>query len=134
MLNTSKIRNIYSKIQNQLFSMIPEKWSSIYLYASVIDKLNNIQAGEMFFYYYPSSILVKKKPVSVYEVPTKLNVSETAYMKLVKDLYETKKEDRYDVFEHLGAKKNHDLVVGIGAVIVIAGLATVAIVTRKNNA
>ena len=92
MLNTSKIRNIYSKIQNQLFSMIPEKWSSIYLYASVIDKLNNIQAGEMFFYYYPSSILVKKKPVSVYEVPNKFNVSETAYMKLVKDLYGTIKE------------------------------------------
>ena len=88
MLNTAKLRNIYSKIQTELFYMIPEKWDRIYLYASMIEKANNLQTGEMFFYYYPKGIL-KKNPVNVYEVPFKFNIDEEAYMQLVNKLYET---------------------------------------------
>lgn len=88
MLNTPRLRNIYSKIQTELFYMIPEKWDRIYLYASMMEKANNLQTGEMFFYYYPKGIL-KKNPVNVYEVPSKFNIDEDAYMQLVNKLYET---------------------------------------------
>lgn len=88
MLNTSKLRKIYSKIQTQLFYLIPEKWDRIYLYASMYENRNHLEAGEMFFYYYPKGIL-KKNPVNVYEVPSKFNVEEEAYMKLVDTLYQT---------------------------------------------
>ncbi len=93
MLNTPRIRNIYSKIQNQIFNMIPEKWDRLYLYASVIEQINNLQTGEMFFYYFPKGI-IKKNPVNAYEVPGKFNVDEDAYMKLADRLYATIKELR----------------------------------------
>lgn len=88
MLNTAKLRSIYSKIQTQLFYMIPEKWDKIYLYASITEKANNLETGEMFFYYYPKGLL-KKNPINVYEIPTKFNIDENAYMKLVDKLYNT---------------------------------------------
>ena len=53
MLNTIRLRKIYSEIQNKLFYLIPEKWNKVYLYASVIKQLNNLETGEMFFYYFP---------------------------------------------------------------------------------
>lgn len=87
MLTTPETRNVYEKIQKQLFYMIPEKWDKLFLYASVLDHYNNIQTGEMFFYYYPKSVL-KKNPVNVYEVPEKFNIDETAYLKLAEKLYE----------------------------------------------
>ena len=87
MLVNSKIRELYDKIQKQLFYMIPEKWDKVYLYASVLDHYNNVQTGEMFFYYYPKSVL-KKNPVNVYEVPNKFNIDESAYMKLAENLYQ----------------------------------------------
>lgn len=86
MLTTSNIRNIYSSIQKKLFYMIPEKWDRVYLYASVTEHFNNLQTGEMFFYYYPKSVL-KKNPVNVYEVPSKFNIDENAYLKLADKLY-----------------------------------------------
>ena len=49
--------------------MIPEKWDKIYLYASITNQINNLQTGELYFYYYPKGIL-KKNPVNVYEIPT----------------------------------------------------------------
>lgn len=86
MLTTANIRNIYSNIQKQLFYMIPEKWDRVYLYASVIEHFNNLQTGEMFFYYYPKSV-IKKNPVNVYEVPNKFNIDENSYLKLADKLY-----------------------------------------------
>lgn len=88
MLSTNKLRSIYSKIQTQLFYMIPEKWDKIYLYASVIEQVNHLQTGEMFFYYYPTGIL-KRNPINVYEIPNKFNIEEEEYMKLVDKLYST---------------------------------------------
>ena len=47
--------------------------------------------------------------------------------------YDKKPEDRYDVLEKMNNKPNHDLVVGIGAVILIGGIVAATIVTRRNN-
>lgn len=66
--------------------MLPEKWDRIYLYASVIDMIDKSQTGEMFFYYYPKGIL-KKRPVNVYEVPSKFNIDESEYFKFANELY-----------------------------------------------
>ena len=93
MLNTPSFREIYAEIQNQLFYLIPEKWSKIYLYASVINKLKNLESGEMFFYYFPKGVL-KKNPVNVYEVPSKFNVNEKEYLVMVDKLYDTIKKLR----------------------------------------
>ena len=47
--------------------MIPERWESIYLYASIIEEDLKKPVGEMYFYYVPKGIL-KRKPVNVYQI------------------------------------------------------------------
>ena len=92
MLRTTKnMRDTYEDIQNCLFELIPEKWDEIYLYASIVDRLGDVQTGEMFFYYLPKGLL-KKKPVNVYEVPKKFNINESDYLKIVDILYKKIKE------------------------------------------
>ncbi len=87
MLNhTKKIKEIYEDIQKRIFYMIPEKWEKLYLYSSVIDKPNGEKKGELYFYYIPKGIL-RKKPVNVYEVPSKFNLNENDYLRLVQTLY-----------------------------------------------
>ena len=94
MLRTTKnMKEKYEKIQNLLFTLIPEKWESIYLYASVGNDEN--QKGEMFFYYIPKSI-IKKKPINVYEVPQRFNINEEQYLEIVKELYSWIKKLRQD--------------------------------------
>ena len=95
MLNhTKKIKEIYEDIQKRLFYMIPEKWDSLYLYSSVLDeKDSDGKTGELFFYYIPKGIF-RKKPVNVYEIPSKFNIDENQYFKLVQLLYEKIKELR----------------------------------------
>lgn len=73
--------------------MIPEKWSRVYLYASITEKAYNVPVGEMYFYYFPKGIL-KKNPVNVYEIPNKFNMDEEQYLKLVKNLYASIKKLR----------------------------------------
>lgn len=87
MIDEVKIKKIYEEIQNKLFYMIPEKWDKLFLYASVIDNPEKDYTGEMFFYYFPKSI-IKKNPINVYEVPNRFSIDEAAYLKLAKDLYE----------------------------------------------
>lgn len=111
MLNTSKLRNLYAKVQTQLFYMIPEKWDKIYLYASIMEQVNYLETGEMFFYYYPKGIL-KKDPINVYEVPSKFNIDEEAYNKLVDKLYDTIKLIRNE-FEQAGEKLWSNLTISI---------------------
>ena len=82
--HTQKIKELYEEIQRHIYSMIPEKWESLYLYASVIE--GEKETGELFFYYVPKGIL-KKKPVNVYEIPSKFNIDESEYLKLVDGLY-----------------------------------------------
>ena len=86
MLKNGKIRMAYERIQSALFYMIPEKWDKIYLYASITEGINNLQTGEMYFYYFPKGIL-KKEPINVYEVPNKFNIDDTKYFKLADELY-----------------------------------------------
>ena len=87
MLNhTMKIKEIYEDIQNEIFYMIPEKWEKLYLYASVMDRIDGQKTGELFFYYIPKGIF-KKNPVNVYEIPQKFNLDEKEYIKLVNILY-----------------------------------------------
>ena len=80
------IKELHEEIQKKIFAMIPEKWSSLYLYASVIDHFDKLKTGEMFFYYFPKGML-KKRPVNVYEVPSKFNIEEEQYSRLADDLY-----------------------------------------------
>lgn len=77
---------LYSEIQKKLFYIIPEKWESIYLYASVIDVPNQKPVGEMYFYYLPKGI-IKKKYVNGYEIPNLFNIDEEQYSKLITDVY-----------------------------------------------
>lgn len=96
MLRTTKnMKEKYEEIQNILFNMIPEKWEKIFLYASITDRTGNVQTGELYFYYLPKGIL-KKRPVNVYEVPSKFNIDEAEYTKFVDDLYENIKHLRQD--------------------------------------
>ena len=84
--HTQKIQELYEDIQKTIFYMIPEKWESLYLYSSVVEEKENKEAGELFFYYIPKGIL-RKKPVNVYEIPSKFNIDEAEYLKLVEVLY-----------------------------------------------
>ena len=84
--HTQKIKGLYEDIQKTIFYMIPEKWESLYLYSSVVEENKNKEAGELFFYYVPKGIL-RKKPVNVYEIPSKFNIDEAEYLKLVEVLY-----------------------------------------------
>lgn len=109
--HTKKIKEMYEDIQRRIFYMIPEKWDRIYLYASIVEKVNNIQTGEMFFYYYPKGIL-KRNPINVYEVPYIYNIDEEAYNTLTNKLYETIKELRKE-FEKEGLKLWSNLTISI---------------------
>ena len=93
MITTSETKKIYASIQKQLFYLIPEKWEKIFLYASVLEQMENLETGELFFYYYPKGIL-KKNPVNVYEIPARFNLNEEQYIKLVENLYYTIKDLR----------------------------------------
>lgn len=85
--HTKKIREIYEDIQRKLFYMIPEKWDKLCLYASVIDEPDEDDIkGELFFYYIPKGIF-RKNPVNVYEIPSKFNLDENEYLKLVEIIY-----------------------------------------------
>ena len=97
MLNhTKKVKEIYEDIQRKLFYMIPEKWDKLYLYSSVLDEPDREgKTGELFFYYIPKGIF-KKKPVNVYEIPTKFNLDENQYIRLVQILYGKIKELRQE--------------------------------------
>ena len=81
MVEDSKIKEIYSQIQKQLFYMIPEKWDKVYLYSSILERPNHMETGEMFFYYVPRGVL-KKNPVNVYAIPNKFNIREEEYFNL----------------------------------------------------
>lgn len=110
MLNhTKKIKEIYEDIQRKLFYMIPEKWDKLYLYSSILDEPDKEgKMGELFFYYIPKGIF-KKKAVNVYEIPTKFNLDEAQYLKLVQILYgkikelrqEFRKSERRDIWTNI---------------------------------
>mgnify|MGYP004681084073 FL=1 len=85
--NTNRIKEIYKEIEKKIFYAVPGKWDELYLYASIIDRFGKIQTGEMYFYFMPKGIF-KRKFINVYEVPTKYNIEEKEYMKLVELIYD----------------------------------------------
>lgn len=95
MLRTTKsMKEKYEQIQSCLFDIIPEKWEEIYLYTSVIE-INKRLSGELYFYYLPKGF-IRKKLINVYEVPSRFNIDEEQYMKLVKKLFDAIKSLRQD--------------------------------------
>lgn len=111
MLVDPKVQKIYREIQRQLFYMIPEKWNKVYLYSSIIERPNNLETGELYFYYVPKGVL-KKNPVNAYEIPIKFSIDENEYLKLVDKLYcEIKKLQR--LTNELEAKKWNSIVISI---------------------
>lgn len=111
MLQNSEIRKIYSELQKQLFYLIPEKWDRIYLYASVEEKIEGLEIGELFFYYFPKGIL-RKNPVNVYEIPNKFNLNEDEYIKLVEKLYNEIKKIR-EIFKKYNQRLWSNLTIRI---------------------
>lgn len=93
MVTEPRMKKIYHEIQKKLFYMIPEKWDSIYLYASIIQRMNHLETGEMFFYYFPKGIL-KKNPINVYEIPSRFSIDDDSYLKIADELYGKIKELR----------------------------------------
>lgn len=111
MITDSKIREIYTEIQKQLFYMIPEKWEKVYLYSSMLERPNHTETGEMFFYYIPRGVL-KKNPVNVYEIPSKFNINEEEYYKLTEKLYAEIKKLR-NMHIKLGKEKWYSIVISL---------------------
>ena len=111
MIEDSKKRGIYTQIQKQLFYMIPEKWDKVYLYSSVLERPNQLETGEMYFYYIPKGVL-KKKPVNVYEIPAKFNIDEEEYFKLADRLYAEIKKLRNTCIR-LGEPKWYSIMISI---------------------
>lgn len=93
MTNLPNEKMLFSELQKKLFYIIPEKWQSIYLYASIIDTENRKTTGEMFFYYIPKG-LIKKKPINGYEIPSLFNIDEEEFSQLITDLYSVIKKLR----------------------------------------
>lgn len=85
--NTNQIKETYKEIQKRIFCAVPGKWDELYLYASIIDRLGKVQTGEMYFYFMPKGI-IKRKFINVYEVPSKYDIEESEYMKLVELIYD----------------------------------------------
>ncbi len=77
---------IFEEIQKKLFYMIPEKWDSVHLYASIIEEPFEKPIGEMYFYYFPKGIL-KRNPVNVYQIPSMFNIDEESYNSVIQSLY-----------------------------------------------
>lgn len=98
-------------IQDKLFYMIPEKWDKVCLYASVLEQIEDILSGEMYFYYFPKGIL-KMRPVNVYEIPTKYNIVEETYTKHLEELYQYIK-DLWNEFIKNGYKKWYCITINI---------------------
>lgn len=93
MQSNTIIEKLYFEIRKSIFNMIPEKCDEVYLYATVIVDDENEESGEMFFFYYPKGI-IRKRPVNVYEIPSRFNIEEKKYMKMAEKLYELLKQLR----------------------------------------
>lgn len=111
MITEKKIGKIYEEIEKKICNMIPEKWDKVYLYVSIVDGINKIETGEMFFYYYPKSV-IKKNPINVYEVPSKFNLEDEMYLKLADSLYHEIQRLR-DAMIKLGEEPWSNLTISI---------------------
>lgn len=88
------IKDLYSEIRKCLFYMIPEKWESIYLYASVIQRIMVKKQEKCFLLF--SQEYNKRNPINVYQIPQKFNLNEEEYIKLTDELYNYIKKLRHE--------------------------------------
>ena len=109
--NTKRIKELYKEIQRKIFYIVPGRWDELYLYASIIDRLGKVQTGEMYFYFMPKGIL-KRKFINVYEVPSKYDIEEDEYLKLVELLYDEIKALREE-FRNSNQKVWSNLTISI---------------------
>ena len=98
-----EVEKLYKELQTILFRLIPEKWESLYLYASVIGG-----RGEMFFYYFPKKTFLKPKPVNCYEIANKFGISEEQYNIGLRELY-----DKIKQLNNLSIKKWTNITISI---------------------
>ncbi len=90
---------LYSEIQKRLIYLIPERWESVHLYASITDSSSRKSVGEMYFYYFPKGI-IKKKPINCYEIPGIFNIDEDEFSNLINKLYLIIKKLRYSYYKN----------------------------------
>lgn len=77
-----EVRYIYKDLQTSLIKLIPEKWDSICLYASVLED----RKGEMYFYYFPKRF-IKSKPINCYEIASRFGIDEKVYNEEIAKIY-----------------------------------------------
>lgn len=77
-----EVEELYKQIQDILFKLIPQKWESLYLYASVVNG-----RGEMYFYYFPKKTIFKPRPISCYQIASKFGINEEQYNRALAELY-----------------------------------------------
>ena len=99
MNNLPEEKILYSEIQKRLLYLIPERWDSIHLYASIVEGQNKKSVGEMYFYYFPKGI-IKTKPINCYEIPEIFNIDEDEFTNLINKLYLTIKKLRYSYYKN----------------------------------
>ena len=75
------METIYQKIADQIQKMIPEKWSSAYLYAEKWADYDTV-----YFYYYPENDI---KALLHYEITERFQVDSTEFDQLEDDLRDT---------------------------------------------
>ncbi|WP_424237439.1 immunity protein YezG family protein [Bhargavaea ginsengi] len=75
------METIYQEIANQIKRMIPEKWSSVYLYAEKWADYDTF-----YFYYYPKD---DRKARLHYEITEQFQVNSTEFDQLEDDLRDT---------------------------------------------
>ena len=102
-MSKKEVEKLYKEIQAAIFRLIPEKWESLYLYASVI-----CGRGEMFFYYFPKRTILKPKPINCYEVASKFGINEEQYNIALKDLY-----DKIKSLNNLSVRKWTNITISI---------------------
>ena len=98
MLGFKGEKDIYRRMQNHLFELIPESWKTILLHTSIIDVPNQRAKGELYIYYIPKGF-VKRKPVNCFEIPTLFDIDEEGYSRLITSLYNLIKDYRDSIKE-----------------------------------
>ena len=102
-MSKKEVEKLYKEIQSILFRLIPEKWESLYLYASVI-----AGRGEMFFYYFPQKTIFKPKAINCYEIANRFGINEDQYNIALKELY-----DKIKLLNNLSVKRWTNITISI---------------------
>ena len=78
--DTPRMRELYQKLANLIFEMIPEEWSTVYLYGEV---LPDSRTGYFFYRRLSDNELIYS-----HDIPEKCNVDKRIYNKELMDLFD----------------------------------------------